>query len=307
MKTRYVYIESIDQIDTSRISVYDMNKRFIDANGNMFGLRYNRDRKKVELIRLLRTSSDRAHIIQNRIAENRQRRMSEPKETDITPVSEDESASEAETAAPSGEGELSDEENLRTYDQEAATFEPDLFLSTIFKTIKTHKDRFTGVMNNIQQSKLITHENREQIIQFEDLQRSMEIDVFQKADNITTLYKEITEYPRPLSHYTAHLSSRQRDMFNNLPTDQAKSHYILLAEMEDNIRSIYKNMQDFCDRIDEFITTLEEFITQKTPAQARQALNDATYTLNTTRKEIHGVLSQLTSLEQYLTDLNNFY
>ena len=60
MNTQFVYIDSISKLDPSKATVYDLNKRYIDGDGNMFGLKYNRDTKKIEVIRLLRTSMQHA-------------------------------------------------------------------------------------------------------------------------------------------------------------------------------------------------------------------------------------------------------
>jgi hypothetical protein len=158
MKTRYIYIDDIKEVDTARASVYDLNKRYIDNKGNMYGLKYNRDTRKVELIKILRTSSDRAESLSSNIMEKkiRERNNSLKKkfgtdselENQLPPYEEIEEESEVEIG----------ETTLKTNAEEAEQFNPDHFMQDLFKTVGLHKDRFSGVMNNIQMSKLITHE-----------------------------------------------------------------------------------------------------------------------------------------------------
>jgi hypothetical protein len=49
MKTKFIKIKNMGEIDPSKITIYDLNNRYIDAVGNMYGLKYNREQKKVEI------------------------------------------------------------------------------------------------------------------------------------------------------------------------------------------------------------------------------------------------------------------
>ncbi|HXK65620.1 MAG TPA: hypothetical protein PK348_05090, partial [Spirochaetota bacterium] len=60
MKTRFIRIDDISQIDTSKISTFDLANRYIDKYGNMYGLRYNRAQKKVEIVKIMRTPKKHA-------------------------------------------------------------------------------------------------------------------------------------------------------------------------------------------------------------------------------------------------------
>ena len=42
MKNVIIRINDISDIDTSKISVYDLNNRYVDTHGTMYGLRYNK-------------------------------------------------------------------------------------------------------------------------------------------------------------------------------------------------------------------------------------------------------------------------
>jgi hypothetical protein len=48
MKKRIIRVTDIAEVDTSKISVYDLNNRYVDPLGNMFGLKYNRELRRVE-------------------------------------------------------------------------------------------------------------------------------------------------------------------------------------------------------------------------------------------------------------------
>jgi hypothetical protein len=46
MKKKIIRINDISEIDTSKISVYDLNNRYVDPKGNLFGLKYDRFKSK---------------------------------------------------------------------------------------------------------------------------------------------------------------------------------------------------------------------------------------------------------------------
>ena len=64
MKKRIIRINDVTQIDTSKVSVYDLNNRYIDPLGNIYGLKYNKDGRKVEIIKLERFHSGESRIFQ---------------------------------------------------------------------------------------------------------------------------------------------------------------------------------------------------------------------------------------------------
>jgi hypothetical protein len=329
MRTDFIHIDNIDEIDTTKASVYDLNKRYMDSNGTMYGLRFNRSKRKVEVIRILRTSNDRAQMIHHRIREKRKQQMVEEAELGDIPITEPSYDSPAEEPPTSEREEILSEidnydetseydsnkeetENstsgveLNTIQSELKTFNPDNFIKDIFKTISTHKDRFNGIINNIHNSKMITHEDREISNWLEDTHRSLEIDGFQKIEDIISVYREINEYPRPISFYITHIDPRCRDILNQLQTDKRKYHYILLYEMDQHLKHVYKKLYNFTDTFQKIIDEIEMNMASKINAIARQNLNDAKFTLETTVKEIKEVLTQLTTLEQYIKTESNF-
>src|SRR4030042_634774 len=53
MKNVIIRINDISEIDTSKISVYDLNNRYVDAHGIMYGLKYSKTSRKIEIIKIV--------------------------------------------------------------------------------------------------------------------------------------------------------------------------------------------------------------------------------------------------------------
>jgi len=67
MKTKFIRIDDVSEIDTSKIGIFDLANRYIDKYGNMYGLRYNRDVKKIEVVKIMRTQKKHATYFSQKI------------------------------------------------------------------------------------------------------------------------------------------------------------------------------------------------------------------------------------------------
>jgi hypothetical protein len=346
MKTQFIHIQNIEDVDTSKISVYDLNKRYIDSTGNMYGLRYNRALRKVEVIRILRTTQDRAELIKNRMIEtrlmNRRKQKEEnsdepllndsdaffdteiqedelpesPASADESPKVMDETSRMIEEATSDDvqpdkliaqkDQETEEDRKLETIEDEQKEFNPSHFITQMFDKMSLHKDRFKGIISNIQHSKTISPDERELVNAFEDTVRSIELDGFHKMDTALALYREINEYPRPVSYYMTHLDGRSRKLVNNISTDKQKYNFVLFYEMEEMMRQVYKVFYKYTEKFYAILDEIELENTGKTNNQQRQQISDARFTLESNEKEVKDALTGLTVLQQYLMNEQNF-
>jgi hypothetical protein len=189
MKHKILRIDSISDINTSKISVYDLNNRYIDAQGNLFGLRYNRIEKKIEIIKLIRKNSSDAFHVQQRIVKDK-------KDNPSYNVSE---------------------ENFYENDDEAAHIEteqfvdPEGFINSTIAEMSNHKSRIQGIIMNIKNTEAFPRDNKHEAAQLEDIFRNIEIDGILRFDELENYYKELTSYPRSITYYQAKLDSKGRN------------------------------------------------------------------------------------------------
>jgi tRNA A37 threonylcarbamoyladenosine dehydratase len=83
MKKRIIRISDISEVDTSKISVYDLNNRYVDPLGTMFGLKYNRDQRRIEIIKLERIHSSEMLQYQRKIMMLRDIEQNQPVAGDL--------------------------------------------------------------------------------------------------------------------------------------------------------------------------------------------------------------------------------
>ncbi|OHD64465.1 MAG: hypothetical protein A2176_11290 [Spirochaetes bacterium RBG_13_51_14] len=283
MKNVIIRINDISDIDTTKISVYDLNNRYIDSHGNMYGLRYNKSLRKIEVIKIIRTHEKNAAGFQQKIIQKK-RVHGEP------------SANNEETQ--SGAGEPHEAESF---------FNAEAFIEKTMELSRTHRERLKGIIMNIRNSNIIPKDDKTESNQMEDMFRNIEIDGIQGIDSLNNYQKELVSYPRSLTYYQAKMDNRGREIIETLAGSNRKVvRFIYLVEMLDNIRSLYKST-------DKVIRVLKTFLEEKNPEEAkwvtnyeRQSFKDGLVSIHTTIQEIEKLEDDMDILEEYAYNLEHY-
>ncbi len=275
----------MSDIDTSKISVYDLNNRYVDSHGVMYGLKYNKASRKIEVIKIMRTHEKNAATYQQKIIQKKR---------------------DAGDLAAMGEDVLSPhfeepEEGSDDY------FNPEAFIEKTMELTRTHKERLKGIMMNIRNSNIIPKENKGDNSQLEDIFRNIDIDGLQTLDNLNNYQKELISYPRSLTYYQAKMDDKSREIIETLASSNRKvMRFIYLAEMLDNFRVLYRN-------IDKMMKNLKTFLDEKNPddvkwvtVHEKQSFRDGMVSINTTIQEIEDLLDNLTKLEEYTYNMDHY-
>ncbi|MCL2156358.1 MAG: hypothetical protein FWH53_11900, partial [Leptospirales bacterium] len=167
-----IKVNDISQIDTSKISVYDFNNRYMDQYGNIYGLKHNKINKKIEIIKLQRYGARESIIYQQMANRN--------KFTDTLSDHLEEEIMET------------DENSI----EQDSTYDPERFIEKVIGYAETHKARVLGIIKNIDESNIFVKENKQELNEFNDIIRGIEIDGVQQLDRLETYYRELTNYPR---------------------------------------------------------------------------------------------------------------
>lgn len=284
MKYLIIRINDVSDIDTSRISVYDLNNRYVDSLGNMYGLKYNKSLRKIEVIKIVRTPEKTAAGLRQRIS-IKKRTAGEASRDDS--FAADESGGEA----------AADEED----------FIPETFIENTMELVRTHRERLKGIIMNIRNSNIVLKEHKTESNQLEDIFRNLEIDGIQAADNLTNYQKELINYPRSLTYYQAKMDERGRTIIETLAgSDRKVMRFIYLAEMLENIRALYVT-------IGKSVRGLKSFLEERNPDEMkwvtnheRQSFRDGMVSIETTITEIEKLQDDLRILEEYTYTLEHY-
>jgi len=291
MKQRIIKINDISEIDTSKISVYDLNNRYIDKNGSMFSLKYNRGERKVEIIKIVRAYKEEISDLKQKITKKR----FAPIESEII----DKETITGETNADKNEEEQEIEDK--------AEFNPSTFLDDTLSIIKSHKERLKGIIKNIRDSNAIPKDHKADNSELEDIFRNFEIDGDKGFDSIESYKHEITNYPKSATYYQSKISGKGTEVIQILSDNNEKlMKFIYFHEMHSTIKNHYIRLKEMVKKLTGFFDNKEEDeITTTTPYE-KQAFEDAMISIDNTAEEIEKILDGMQKLEEYIFDLKNF-
>ena len=287
MKTLFIQIDDPSQIDTAKTTVYDLNKRYIDHAGNMYGLRYNRALKKIEVIKIMRTTAKNESYFTQKMLQQKKARSESPQE---------EEPREQES------GEMPDD----SIAVEDFPVDPTTFRENLFTLMLTHKERLNTIVKNIYNSKLIPRENRDATTRLEELFRNLDIDCAQRIDKIINSYREMTEYPRSLNYYAGRLDNRARDMVSGIRNEESKLNFVILHEMHGQAKDLFASLGKMLFSLQAFLKEHSDSRTVKLNALEKMSLNDALTSIESTLREIHAENEKLFAFEKYIYTLSNF-
>jgi hypothetical protein len=286
MKTTFIKIDNISEINPSKVSVHDLNNRYIDKEGKMFGLKYNRKTRKVSIIRIIRTPAKSAEyfnqILRTQKKEERLIQKAGLEKTDNLIIT----------------GETDSDNETR--------FDFSRFITETIELMQTHKARIAGIMMNIKNSRMIPENDKINYTQLNDMFRNLEIDGIGRIDKALTDYKEIKNYPRSLTYYLSKLDSRNRKIVDALDADSRKMNFVLAAEMYYTIKNLYRTFFKILSDFSHFINVISPGGPKDITNAERQYFVDAKISAENTVNEISVLLDNLKRLDEYLNDVNNF-
>ncbi|GAB4220658.1 MAG: hypothetical protein Kow00102_09020 [Spirochaetota bacterium] len=273
MKTRFIRIDDISEIDTSKISTFDLANRYIDKYGNMYGLRYNRAERKIEIVKIMRTPKKHASYFSQKL-------LRKPEKV--------ESAHQDD------------------YLGEAMEFDPEMCINHIVEITRTHKDRLNGIIVSIANSNIISDTDKMTWNTMNDYFRNLDMDGIQALEKINELYTEFNNYPRSIIYYQSKLDTKHRKILDEIPSESSKLRYVKYYEMWYQVRNAYKTIIKILSDI-RFLLE-QQHIEEKrnmTPFQ-KQTYSDAIISIDNTLAEANKILSDCALIEDMISTSKSF-
>ncbi len=281
MKTRIIRINDISDIDTARASVYDLHNRYVDRQGNMYGLRYNRYDRKVEIVKLMRSTTMDAHLYEQQVVKKRMTEAREIEEDNY--VEEDEFPEEAHDF-----------------------FDPAGLIRNTLHLMEAHQNRLRGIIMNIKNSNVFPKENKSDSIELENIFRNLEIDGIQQFEKVDNYEKELTNYPRSLTYYQAKIDNEGRNIIEHIAGDDERvMRFVHFYEMHNSIVALYRNLRVILTQLIEFLDTKDVEGMKSLSTFEKQAFHDANVSLDNTMVEIGEVLQRMEPLGEFLKEPSN--
>jgi hypothetical protein len=277
-KQHYIKIDSISEIDPNKMSISQINQRFIDKDNNRYALRFNKESRRMEIIQI--TTHQGVEIVNQ--VENTSIPTSQapipapaftPKEQAPTPQPVSKAPLVERRKIPRGPKTEAPEESLLGGDTDldiigivesrkidtpentasvtgssSAVFhvektefrQPSQLVEHFIKVLGNYKERANAMIRNIQSSRIfeVTGDPSENKNIVGNLAREFEAQIFESIDKMVDLHKEMTSYPRPITYYISKAPSEMREDMKSIESDREKLDKLHLYEMQRHTAAI---------------------------------------------------------------------
>ncbi|BDA80118.1 hypothetical protein LPTSP3_g30480 [Leptospira kobayashii] len=271
-KGNYIRIDSISEIDPNRMSISQINQRFIDKDDNRYALRFNKDTRRIEIIKItsakefevvsttgdtnipskptlssIKDLSETSKRIPPKESENQNTPPEEPTDflmegdIDLNIMDGTETVSHPSSLSLDSDTSPSLQPNLETTEFRPARGLIDHFI----KMLGTYKERSNAIIKNLQASRIfeITGDPSENKNIVGNLAREFESQVFEALDKMVDLHKEMSSYPRPITYYISKAPADKREEMKLIESDKDKLDNLHLFEMQRHAETIIKDLK----------------------------------------------------------------
>lgn len=282
MVMEYIPIDSIDEIDPSKVSIRDLNKKYIDRDGNRYAIRFDLTNRRVEIVRLARTIEE-ARKIQMDIRSGKisarpgksslqnEKSMSEDLSSDPQSLSTDEFYSSDSTGFSSATDDFHEPGMVA----ETEISESELFEEIIYELGKIQESQ-TAVLNGLKKSRVF--ESGDDSIT--EIQRKVDLESTKPIDEALNYYKELTSYPRAVSHYMTKLSRPQKQYLETIKDEDLLLAWVKKFQLEDTFRSALKSVSLIVDYLRSRISAITDSELAALPATQTIPFRDVTPSLD---------------------------
>ncbi len=308
MKTRFIRIEDIGQIDLAKVSVYDLGNRYIDAQGNMYGLRYDRLNKKIEVIKIIRTPARGAGYFNQQMMAHK-KHGAEKSGRDEDGVLSGGSRDDVVALDDEGEGgDSTEKDDLKVSSGEGSDeeFDPDAFINSAIQLMESHKGRLGGIIMNVKHSNIVAQTDKMGTTYLTDVFRGLDMDGVQRLEAIISNQKEMINYPRSLVYYIAKLDTRSKNIIDRLDIDSAKMRFIYYSEMFFSIRNAYRTIKQVLGDLKSFLDEKEREGIARISLGEEKYFQDAMTSIKNTNIEINTILRGCKRLEDFIYNEGRF-
>ncbi len=277
-KQTYTKIDSISDIDPNKMSISQINQRFIDKDNNRYALRFNKEIRRMEIIKL--TTNQSVEVVKPTIEVPERTPIPTVKEM-LTPQAPPAPSTPQKVQAerrkfPRGpkpeaseepllggeieldimgmdESRVTEKQSESSSNPESAIFanekmdtrQPSNLIEHFIKVLGTYKERANAMIRNIQSSRIfeVTGDPSENKNIVGNLAREFEAQIFEAIDKMIDLHKEMTAYPRPITYYISKAPADMREDMKSIESDREKLDKLHLYEMQRHTSAIIIDMK----------------------------------------------------------------
>lgn len=262
MQYNYIPIESIDEIDVLKISVRDMDKRFIDRQGHRYALRFNLKTRRPEVVQVVSNRLE-ARRLQQTIVQEKKKAPERPQTNTTETVTEEESVSSSMPFIPDDE-----------------IFHEQKFVEECLAELPRLKESQQASMTKLRQSRVFENVLTQE---FMDLSRDIEREAWRKTEEAITVCREWLGRPPSIHTALIRVAPEKRKVLDSIPDEPMKLESMRRWEWQDRLSDSFHRLLKYSEDVKLITEKVPEEEMMKHPANQRQFFKDSRASLGVTR------------------------
>ncbi|MCS7205770.1 MAG: hypothetical protein NZ853_08735 [Leptospiraceae bacterium] len=254
----YIYIRSIEDIDPKKLSIRDLNKKFIDAHGRKYAVKFDFNTREVQFVRLA-SSYYEAMKVREEILKNKSM-----EDSLIDDIQIDDSFSQSHQTESSKVENFMQEVNHEFENKDDTTLViENEFYKELERESKKAIESLKAVEKILERSSVIQRIST-LMSSFINLQKEIEIKVFNKNDDAIKILKELLYYPKNLEDYLLRLPERVRKKIESIPQEERMNYYKRF-EIYRHFREMFMNLLESSKKFEDLYYRIPAFEREHKP------------------------------------------
>lgn len=263
MNSEYIYIRSIEDIDPKKLTIRDLNKKFIDDQGRKYAVKFDFQTRQIQFVRIA-SSYQEAIRIKQEILKEKQKNVFQKEQKEILPSRFDATFKEQENKLEQENITLN--KKMNDYDflsPEEVLFDENEFFKELEKESKKSVESLRAIEKNLNRSQVFEKLSNS-LNEFFDLQKEIEIKCYNASEEAIKILKELVYYPRPINHYLTRLPDPIRKKIENLNETQ-QFDFIKRYEIYKIFHNLIMNVMEYTNRLEKFYYQLPPIDRERKP------------------------------------------
>lgn len=238
MRHQYIRIDSISDIDTSRITLRSIENRYVDSQGRRYATRFNLRSHKIEIVPIALGREEA--ILVKRMTNN--------------PIPEDTVMSDGKVQNRLHPNPMKIPAWITAFNVEPDMNAPELhtFLLEEEREMQRNGERYRGLIQSLKMSSILEDmKDGNQHDAILGLTNTYERDIQSHASRVQAMVVEFLRFPKPLASYLGQIDRNCKKFVEQLDMEKQKKYcmaYLLAGEMF----AVFKGCQELIEMIDHF-------------------------------------------------------
>jgi hypothetical protein len=254
--SEYIFVRSIDEVDPKKLTVRDLNKKFIDQEGRKYAIKFDLETRQIKFVRLAGSYQEALKIKQ----EIQKEKFIEKKEKLEFQLPE---KREEPTSTKISNFQENKNMDFDFYSPDENFIDENEFFKELERDTKKSVESLRAIEKNLNRSQVFEKLSNS-LNDFFDLQKEIEVKCYHSSEEAFKIFKELVYFPRPVSYYISRLSEPVRKKIEKFD-EQQQFDYIKRFEIYKIFRELIMNVIDLTNQLEKFYYKLPAIERERKP------------------------------------------